>query len=256
MLTMISKNYLVLSILFVNIKFIQRFVLILAGSTDHKAREPPTHDTIVCPICGNVYKIYVSNCSPKIPLTTGLHGDLFSSNVHFPEYNEEDDCYITLPESFSAESNFIETDSSNEEAPDEEISYRQQKGFGRYFDNLKKIKVNKTPFDIDRKKVSQVTAHTIAKLLEKLEDGRQWKKDIRTTWSDFKDIRYRDCYGGYTCPNVDCNYLLQFGKPNKVNFEKDGTCKTCSATDKKIHVFRIRACRTLFFLNCHKKCFG
>ena len=115
------------------------------------------------------------------------------------------------------------------------------------FDNLKKIKVNKIPFDIDRKKVSQVTAHTIAKLLEKLEDGRQWKKGSRTTWSDFKDIRYRDCYGGYTCPNVDCNHLLQFGKPNKVNFEKDGTCKTCWATGKKIHVFRIRTCRTLLF---------
>ena len=57
MLTMISKNYLVLSILFVNIKFIQRFVLILAGGTHHRAREPPTDDTIVCPICGNVFKI-------------------------------------------------------------------------------------------------------------------------------------------------------------------------------------------------------
>ena len=56
-LPVISKNYLVLSILFVNIKFIQRFVLILAGGTDHRAREPPTHDTIVCPICGNVFKI-------------------------------------------------------------------------------------------------------------------------------------------------------------------------------------------------------
>ena len=83
---MISKYYLVLSILFVNIKFIQQFLLILAGSTDHRAREPPTHDTIVCPICGtiffarDVFKIHVSNCSPK-KMTTGLHGDLFSSNA-------------------------------------------------------------------------------------------------------------------------------------------------------------------------------
>ena len=110
------------------------------------------------------------------------------------------------------------------------IIYRQQNGFERY-----------------GKKVYKVTAKTRTKLLEKLKDGRQWKKDSRTTWSDFKEVRYRDCYGGYTCPNVDCNYLLQFGKPNKVNFEKDGTCKTCWATGKKIHVFRIRASRTLFF---------
>ena len=86
MVTMISKNYLVLSILFVNIKFIQRFVLILAGSTDRRARGPPTHDTIVCPMCGtifferDVFKLHVSNCSPK-KMTTGLHGDLFSSNA-------------------------------------------------------------------------------------------------------------------------------------------------------------------------------
>ena len=54
-LPVISKNYLVLSILFVNIKFIQRSMLILAGSTDHRARELPTHDTIVCPICGTIF---------------------------------------------------------------------------------------------------------------------------------------------------------------------------------------------------------
>ena len=53
-------------------------------------------------------------------MTTGLHGDLFSSNAHLPEYSEEDD-YITSLESFSAESNSNENDSNNEEAPDDEI---------------------------------------------------------------------------------------------------------------------------------------
>ena len=111
-----------------------------------------------------------------------------------PEYSEEDDYYITSPGSFSAESNSIETDSCNEEAPDKEISYiGNKKVLKRTFDNLKKIKVEKIPFDIDGKKVYQVTAHTRAKLLEKLKDGRQWKKDSRATWSDFKEVRYRDC---------------------------------------------------------------
>ena len=82
-LTVTSRNYLVLTILFVNIKFIQQIMLILARITDHRASEPPTHDTIVCPICGtiflerDVFKIHVSNCSSK-KMTTGLHGDLFS----------------------------------------------------------------------------------------------------------------------------------------------------------------------------------
>ena len=56
------------------------------------------------------------------------------------------------------------------------------------FDNLKKIKVEKIPFVLDGKKVYQVTAKTRIKLLEKLKDGRQWKKDSRTTWSDFKEV--------------------------------------------------------------------
>ena len=78
-------------------------MLILAGSTDRRAREPPTHDTIVCPICGtifferDVFKLHVSNCSPK-KMVAGLHGDIFSSNAHLPEYSEEND-YITSPES-------------------------------------------------------------------------------------------------------------------------------------------------------------
>ena len=77
-------------------------MLILAGSTDRRAREPATQYTIVCPICGtifferDVFKLHVSNYSPK-KMTTGLHGDLFSSNAHLPEYSEEDD-YITSPE--------------------------------------------------------------------------------------------------------------------------------------------------------------
>ena len=49
------------------------------------------------------------------------------------------------------------------------------------FDNLKKIKVEKIPFVLDGKKVYQATAKAKIKLLEKLKDGRQWKKDSRTT---------------------------------------------------------------------------
>ena len=44
------------------------------------------------------------------------------------------------------------------------IIYRQQNGFKRY-----------------GKKVYKVTAKTRTKLLKKLKDGRQWKKDSRTT---------------------------------------------------------------------------
>ena len=152
-LTVISKNYLVWSIFFLNIKF-------------HREREPPTHDTIICPICvtiffeRGVFRIPVGNCLPKIK-TTGLHRDLFSSNAHLPEHSGEDDYYISSPESFRAESNSIEINSSNEEAPDEEIYYiGNKKVLKGTFDNLRKIKMDKIPLDIDGKKLFQVTSHT------------------------------------------------------------------------------------------------
>ena len=49
--------------------------------------------------------------------------------------------------------------------------------------------MEKTPFEVDRKKVDQVTAHTRGKLLGKLKDARQCKKDSKTTWSDFKEVQ-------------------------------------------------------------------
>ena len=108
------------------------------------------------------------NCLPKNKITTGLH-----------------------------ERNSDGNDSKNEEVPDDEISYIDNKKVLKgTFDNLKKIKVEKIPFDIDGKKVYQVTAQKRTKLLKKLKDGRQWKKDSRTTSSDFKEVRYRDCYVG------------------------------------------------------------
>ena len=73
--------------------------------------------------------------------------------------------------------------------PDEETSYTGNKTVLKgTFGNLK-INVEKTPFEVDRKKVDQVTAHTRAKLLGKLKDARQCKKDSRTTWSDFKEVQ-------------------------------------------------------------------
>ena len=48
-------------------------------------------------------------------MITGSHGDVFSPNAHLPKQSEEDDYYIPLPESFSAESNSTETDSSHKE---------------------------------------------------------------------------------------------------------------------------------------------
>ena len=97
-LTVISKNYLVLSILFVNMKVIHWFMLILTASTNHRVREPPAHNTVVCPTCGtifferDVFKIHVSNGSPKKwPMA---HTQIFFPQMLIYQYSEEDDHQI------------------------------------------------------------------------------------------------------------------------------------------------------------------
>ena len=48
-------------------------------------------------------------------------------------------------------------------------------------------------------------------------------------WTGYKSVRYRNCQGGFSCPNINCAFFLQFDKPNRVNFDKTGTCMICSA---------------------------
>ena len=45
----------------------------------------------------------------------------------------------------------------------------------------------------------------------------------------YKSVRYRDCQGVFSCPNINCAFFLQFHEPNRVNFDKAGTCVICSA---------------------------
>ena len=67
-----------------------------------------------------------------------------------------------------------------------------------------------------------------AQLLQKLKDGRPWKKDSRTTWSGYKTVCYRDCSGSFTYPNTECTYFIQYERVNKVHFDKNGVSKICS----------------------------
>ena len=43
-------------------------------------------------------------------------------------------------------------------------------------------------------------------------------------------VRYRDCSGGYTCPNTECLFFKQFKYSNRTNFTMNGTCEYCSAS--------------------------
>ena len=90
--------------------------------------------------------------------------------------------------------------------------------------------VNSIPYNIDGISVYKIKAKNSVLLLEALKDGRKWNKDSRTEWTGFASVRYRDCSGGYTCPNTECLFFKQFKYSNRTNFTMNGTCKYCSAS--------------------------
>ena len=95
--------------------------------------------------------------------------------------------------------------------------------------NVQPMQVDKVPYNIDGLISYEVSSDTRHELLQKTKDGRPWNRDNRTTWSGYKTVRYRTCGGSYTCPNIDCTFLVQFQVVNKMNFGKNGQCVICSA---------------------------
>ncbi|XP_066927735.1 uncharacterized protein [Clytia hemisphaerica] len=107
-------------------------------------------------------------------------------------------------------------------------SGRQQKKIPRtiWADEPEQI-VEEIPLDIDGLQVYRVIASERSEFSAKLKDGRHWKKDSRTEWAGFKSVRYRDCLGGYSCPNTDCFYFLEFKHPNRNRFKRKNICEYC-----------------------------
>ena len=87
-------------------------------------------------------------------------------------------------------------------------------------------KPNKLPHDIDGLCFFKLKDTNRIRLLEKVHDGRSWKKDSRKSWAG----RYRDWKGQIKCPNVECNFFLQYKEPNCFHFAKDDSCTICGAT--------------------------
>ena len=42
-------------------------------------------------------------------------------------------------------------------------------------------------------------------------------------------MRYGDCRGCFSSPNINSAFFLQFADANRVNFDKERTCMICSA---------------------------
>ena len=90
-------------------------------------------------------------------------------------------------------------------------------------------RVDQIPFNIDGTKCYEIVRKNRWYVLNKSRDGRLWKRDSKSKWTGYKSVRYCDCRGGYSCPNINCAFFLQFDKPNRVKFDKAGTSMICSA---------------------------
>ena len=75
--------------------------------------------------------------------------------------------------------------------------------------------VRSLPYDIEGIKVFNVKADSRLRLLEAIKDGRKWKNRFshhgnllylhaRTDWAGYNSVRYKDCFGGFTCSNTKC----------------------------------------------------
>lgn len=100
-----------------------------------------------------------------------------------------------------------------------------------------KVKIQRTqslPFDINGLAAYSLKAPNRAELLQKCRDGRPWKNDTRTKWSGYDSVRYKNCNGSLSCPNLDCIFIQKFQERNRLRFDKSKTCTLCGAVGKLI----------------------
>lgn len=88
--------------------------------------------------------------------------------------------------------------------------------------------VNELPYDIVGTRVFQVQ---FDKDERKVSDGHLWKPWVTSSRKGFSGKRnVQSCGGSYLCPNKNCPYEKQFGKPNSVQFVRSGEktrCRSC-----------------------------
>ena len=90
--------------------------------------------------------------------------------------------------------------------------------------------VNSIPYNIDGICVYRIKARNRVFLARSARRRKKMEQDSRTEWTGFASVSYRDCSGGYTCPNTEYLFFKQLKYSNRTNFTMNGTCKYCSAS--------------------------
>ena len=93
-------------------------------------------------------------------------------------------------------------------------------------------KVDQIPYDIDGLQKYRLK-FDINKRMESSHDGRKWKRYVPSKRRGHKGIRrLANCSGSYRCDNVHCDFLEEYGHPNRHHFKlkDDGAkCDHCGS---------------------------
>ena len=154
--------------------------------------------------------------------------------THVQNCNDTDSDFQSSGNSSASDNNSNVSDGVSD---DEEVvvNAQGQKTIGKdYWKHVHIRKVEQLPTDINGRNVYHLRANNRLVLLEKCRDGRPWKHDSRTKWSGYDTVRYRDCSGGFGCPNPGCEFIKQFGNANKLRFDKNKSCTICGAIGNSV----------------------
>ena len=95
--------------------------------------------------------------------------------------------------------------------------------------------VEKIPYDIDGLSAYRLVSPNCnlllqkVKVLQKVKDGRPWKRDSSTEWSDYKKIRFKNCGDSLKYPDISCSFIKEYGYKNRLKFDKEKFCIICGA---------------------------
>ena len=130
-------------------------------------------------------------------------------------------------------------ESSEEEEEFFCLKKKQRKLGPQLWKGVKVEQVDRIPDNIDglsiySVKITSSSSKTQSRM-SAIEDGRQWKKDSGTQWTDVGDLRYSDCLGSDLCTNEQCNFKKEFGVVNQTQFDKKSKeCSVCGVLGKYV----------------------
>ena len=88
-----------------------------------------------------------------------------------------------------------------------------------YWAHIPRNFVETIPQNINGNCVFVLNTQNRSKPLEKCRDARPWKRDSKTKWKNFNNVRYRNCSGSHKCLNKDCEFFVEYKFDNQLKLD-------------------------------------